>query len=204
MFCCIVTFKSSIMKNQNFLICLFIFIFSSTILAQKDTIWYDANWNKTSNKDQASYYRPSPVKKDNGYLLIDYYMSGAKQMEAFSQAHDEEIFDGQVTWYYENGNIMQTVNYKNNVLTGERKNYYESGPLKSQYSYNTDGKISGHWVSYYKNAKLKEEGAFKNGEQNGLWKEFHKNGKLKGEGNYNNGKKVGVWKMYYYDGIEEE
>jgi antitoxin component YwqK of YwqJK toxin-antitoxin module len=190
------------MKNYNFIIYFLIFIFSNSVFAQKDTIWYDANWGKTV-KAQASYFRPAPVKKDNGFLLVDYYLSGVKQMQAFSLKLDEELFDGEVVWYYENGKVMQTVNYKSNVLIGKRKNYHESGPLKSQYSY-TDGKIAGDWVSYFENSKLSESGKYENGERNRSWKEYYKNGKLKGEGNYANDKKVGVWKMYYYDGIEEE
>jgi len=169
----------------------------------KDTIWYDANWNK-STKNVASYYRPFPEKKDNGYWLIDYYLSGAKQMEAHSNAPDSEFFNGTVTWYYENGNVMQTVNYKDNVLYGERKNYHESGPLKSQYSYNKEGKIHGSWVSFHENSKPDENGQYDNDIKTGTWKEFHKNGKLKGEGKYKNDKKVGIWKMHYYNGIEEE
>jgi len=182
------------------------FAFSTLNLSaqsEKDTIWYDANWNK-SEKNIAAYFRPQPAKKDNGYWLVDYFLSGIKQMEAFSTTLDIETFDGTVTWYYENGNKMQTVNYKNNVLTGERKNYHEGGPLKSQYSYDKDGKIGGDWVSYFENAKMDESGIYKNGERNGLWKEYHKNGKLKGEGKYANDKKVGIWKMHYYDGTASD
>jgi len=190
------------MKNHTLFIYLIVFVFSTSVFAQKDTIWYDANWNKAT-KEQASYYRPQPVKKDNGYFLVDYFSSGVKQMEAFSHTLDEEKFEGEVIWYYENGAVMQTVNYKNNIPNGLRKNYHESGTLKSQYSY-IDDKIEGDWVSYHENAKLSESGKYKNDERIGLWKEYHNNGKLKGEGNYINGKKVGVWKMYYYDGIEDE
>jgi antitoxin component YwqK of YwqJK toxin-antitoxin module len=190
------------MKNHNFIIYLFIFIFSSSLFAQKDTIWYDANWSKTV-KTQASYYRPAPTKKDNGFLLVDHYLSGVKQMQAFSLTLDEEAFEGEVTWYYENEKIMQTVNYKNNVPNGLRKNYHESGSLKSEYSY-IDDKINGEWVAYHENAKLSESGNYKNDERTGAWKEYHKNGKVKGEGNYAKDKKIGIWKMYYYDGIEEE
>ena len=123
---------------KKFILILFLgcFTFSTSIaLAQseKDTLWFDSNWNPGA-KSQASYFRPNPVKKDNGFLWADYYLSGAKQMEAISLKVNEEISDGTVTWYFENGNVMQIVNYKNNVLSGERKNYHESGPLKSQYS----------------------------------------------------------------------
>ncbi len=171
--------------------------------AVQDTIWYDANWNPAEKKI-AAYYRPAPEKKGNGYWLIDYYLSGAKQMEALSNAPDAEFFDGTVTWYHENGNVMQTVNYKQNVLSGVRKNYHESGPLSSQYSYNNEGKIHGTWVSFFENSKPDQEGQYANGVRDGVWKEYHKNGKLKGEGKYKDDKKVGVWKMYFYDGIEED
>ncbi len=188
------------MKNLSKLSFLFIFIFSTTLFAQNDTIWYDANWN-IAEKNQASYFRPQPDKKNNGYWWVDYYLSGAKQMEALSLNKDQEQFEGQVTWYHENGNIMQIVNYKNNSLYGLRKNYHEIGPLKSQYTY-LDGKIEGEWVEYYENAKLSESGLYENGERKGPWKEYYRDGKLKGEGKYLNDKKVGVWQMYYYDGID--
>ena len=168
---------------------------TSTSMAQveKDTLWFDANWN-ASTKNQASYFRPQPTKKDKGYLWKDYYLSGAKQMEAVSLKENEEVFDGIATWYFENGNVMQTVNYQNNLKVGERKNYHESGSLKSQYSYINDN-IEGVWVGYHENAKLSESGTYKSGLRNGQWKEYHKNGKLKGEGSYSDGKKVGIWKM---------
>ncbi len=170
--------------------------------AEKDTLWFDANWN-SSTKNQASYFRPRPTKKDKGYFWKDYYLSGAKQMEAVSLKENEEVFDGTATWYFENGNVMQTVNYQNNLKVGERKNYHESGTLKSQYSYINDN-IEGVWVGYHQNAKLSESGTYKSGLRNGQWKEYHKNGKLKGEGSYSDGKKVGIWKMYYYDGKSED
>ena len=190
------------MKNVKSTIYLLVFIFSTTIIAQKDTIWYDANWNITI-KNQASYFRTPSIKKGNGYVIIDYFLSGAKQMEAFSLTNDEDHFDGIVTWYYENGKVMQTVNYKNGVLNGERKNYYINGILKDQFSYK-DAKITGKWVSYYENTKISETGSYENGDRNGFWKEYYKNGKLKGEGKYANDKKVGVWKMYYYNGAENQ
>ena len=192
------------MKKYILILFLSCFTFSTSITlaqAEKDTIWFDANWS-TSTKNQASYYRPKPIKKEKGFFWSDFYLSGAKQMEAISLKENEEVFEGTVTWYYENGHVMQTVNYKNNSLVGERKNYHESGPLKSQYSYE-NGNIEGPWVGYHENSKLSESGIFKSGTRNGEWKEYHKNGKLKGEGSYNDGKKVGVWEMYYYEGKSE-
>jgi len=193
------------MKRTLFILLIGCICFTTSVSSaqtEKDTLWFDANWN-TSTKSQASYFRPKPVKKKKGFLWADYYLSGIKQMEAISLKENEEVFDGTVTWYFENGNVMQTVNYKNNILSGERKNYHESGPLKSQYSYE-NGNIEGAWVRYHENAKLAEEGIYKSSTRNGAWKEYYKNGKLKGEGNYNDGKKTGIWQLYYYDGKSED
>ncbi|PID69484.1 MAG: hypothetical protein CR989_01485 [Flavobacteriales bacterium] len=189
------------MKDLFLLTIALFLLVPQAITAQKDTIWFDANWSK-ADKKQASYYRLNPDKKDNGFWITDYYMDGTKQMEAFSAAKDEEIFEGEVTWYHPNGKIMQTVNYKNNKPNGLRKNYYENGSLKSEYFYK-DGKIHGSYISYYENAQKNEEGGYENGERTGEWKEYYKNGKLKGEGKYKNGLKIGEWIMYYYDGIKK-
>jgi len=190
------------MKNLTTFFCLFIFIFSTTLFAQKDTLWYDANWSKTT-KSQASYFRPAPDKKDNGYWWVDYYIDGTKQMEALSLKEHEELFDGNVTWYYDNGKVMQTVNYKNNLPHGLRKNYHKSGTLKSEYSY-IENKISGDWITYHENAQLSESGKYVDGKRTGLWKEYYNNGKLKAEGEYTNDKKIGTWQLYYYDDTLQE
>tara|TARA_R110002073_G_scaffold279026_1_gene442791 strand:+ start:21642 stop:22226 length:585 start_codon:yes stop_codon:yes gene_type:complete len=192
---------------KNYLLTFFVgcLLFSTSNLlgqSEKDTIWYDANWNESA-KNIAAYFRPKPETKDKGYWWVDYYISGALQMEALSLDKNKEVFDGKVTWFYENGHIMQTVNYKNNVLEGARKDYFENGPLKSQYAY-INGKRAGDWVGFYENGKMHESGSYVDGERDGHWKEYHTNGKLKGEGKYSKGKKIGIWKMHYYDGIEEE
>ncbi|HHC79550.1 MAG TPA: toxin-antitoxin system YwqK family antitoxin [Flavobacteriia bacterium] len=189
------------MKNYIFSY-VFIFIFSITAMAQKDTIWYDANWNNTI-KDQASYYRTPIQKKGNGYLLTDYYISGNKQMVAFSLEPNEKHFHGNIIYYFENGNIWQEAEYKDGVLHGIRKRNYESGKVKNVRT-NVDGKIHGKWTEYYENGQIKEMGNYQEDEREGLWKEYYKSGKLKAQGNYKDGKKVGDWNFYYYDGTEEE
>lgn len=190
------------MKNLTTLFCLLTFLFSTFLFAQKDTLWYDSNWGETA-RAQASYYRPAPDKKDNGYWWKDYYIDGTKQMEALSLKENEEVLHGKVIWYHPNGKVMQTVHYKNNVPHGLRKNYYMSGPLKSEYSY-VNGKIDGAYVAYHENAQLSESGNYKIGERIGDWKEHYKSGKLKAEGKYANGKKSETWQVYYYDGTIED
>ncbi len=190
------------MKNLTTFFCLVAILISSTLFAQKDTIWYDANWGETE-RAHASYFRPAPEKKGNGFWWEDYYIDGTIQMEALSLKENEELLDGKVTWYYPDGKVMQTVHYKVNVPHGLRKNYFESGPLSSEYSY-IDGKIDGEYVAYHENAQKSEAGKYKAGNRIGDWKEFYKNGKLKAEGKYANGKKTGTWQIYYYNGVVED
>lgn len=179
-----------------------LFSFSIYSYTQNDTIWFDSNWKETSKKD-ASFYRPEVTKKGNGFWIIDYYISGSKQMEGLSLEEDSETFDGVVTWFYDNGNKHQLVNYRSGALNGKRLVYYESGKIKSD-SFYRNGKNEGKWKLLYENGNTKETGNYENGQKEGLWKTYYENGKLKEEGKYVFDRKVDVWKINYYDGTEKD
>ena len=178
------------------------YLSSLSLSAQKDTIWFDSNWKKTS-KNNASYYRCHCVEKANGYWLTDYYISGAVQMEGLSLEQNAEVFQGTVKWYFENGKVFQIVNYKNGILFGTRKAFFENGNLKSETTYK-NGKKDGVWKEYFEKGKLMESGTYEKGEKEGLWKIYYTNGKLKEEGEYVFDRKVDVWKTYYYDGTDQK
>lgn len=163
------------MKKQLTVLSLALFFISSLSFAQGDTIWFDANWKKTT-KDSARFYRKQPQPKKNGYWFQDYYISGKKQMEGLSLKKDTEFYDGPVFWYYENGNVFQKVNYIKGYINGERLIYFENGKLKAKLLYSR-------------------------GRKNGPTKEYYKDGRLKLHGNYRDNKKIGTWKRYYYDGV---
>ncbi|MDH3322077.1 MAG: toxin-antitoxin system YwqK family antitoxin [Flavobacteriaceae bacterium] len=189
------------MKKNIFLAISVLFFYTLSLCAQNDTIWYDANWQNTK-KENAQFYRAQVIKKDNGYWFVDSYISDAKQMEGLSLKKDEEVYQGVVKWYHENGNIFQVVNYDNGVLNGKRQVYYESGKLKSEGNYK-QGKREGAWKELHENGKTKETGTYENGQKEGVWKTYYPNGKLKEEGKYVFDKKVDVWKTNYYDGNVE-
>ncbi len=179
---------------------LFLFTFSS--YAQKDTIWFDNNWNETT-KSKASFYRCDCTKVDDGYLYVDYYLSGTKQMEGISLDKNKEVYEGEVKWYFENGTLFQTINYKKGVLEGKRQIFYEDGKLKGESNYK-NGKLSGNWKEYYENGKLKEIGPYKDDQRDGDWKCYYVDGRLKAEGKFIFDNRVGDWKNYYYDGVGED
>ena len=189
------------MKNFITYFIMLVFCGSTFVYGQNDTIWFNSNWQETTKKD-ASFFRPKVNKKNNGYWIVDYYLAGSKQMEGLSTKKNEEVFDGTVTWFYENGKQHQVVNYKQGTLEGNRKVFYETGELMTEAQY-IDGEMDGKWTEYFKNGKVKETGNYEKGQKEGLWKSFYENGKIKEEGKYIFGNKVDIWKTHYYDGLEK-
>ncbi|MCH2034866.1 MAG: hypothetical protein MK202_15265 [Tenacibaculum sp.] len=163
------------MKKVTQLLTLFLvgFVFLSSY-GQK-TVWFDKNWQETSEGNSV-YYRPQPKKVKSGYWIVDYYKNGQVQMEGFSTIKEpnKENFDGLVTYYHQNGKPFHKANYKNGKLDGVRKVFYESGELKEQGRYK-NGKRQGIWKTFYKNGKIKTKGKYKDNERVGIWKTFYKN-----------------------------
>ena len=191
------------MKQSLLSSCVFFLLFSFSVQGQEiATLWFDSNWHP-SEEEIAVYYRPVPVKKENGFLWVDYYISGVKQMEGVSKSVTEEIFDGEVVWYHENGITAQKVYFSNGELDGLRQIFHENGVLKNERMY-VSGSIESLWVEYYDNGQLFEKGNYKDNEREGDWKTYYKDGRLQSEGVYSKGKKVGTWESYFYTGIEEE
>ncbi len=105
----------------------------------------------------------------------------------------------------------------------ERKEYYDSGELKSITTYR-DSLRDGKYISYYENGTKKEEGRYKDDECDGLWKSWHENGQLRKIVDYKDGKMyaskswhengrmsetqefkkglfTGLWRSWYKNGI---
>ncbi len=177
------------------------FLISLHLNSQNDTIWFDSNWKET-NKKEASFFRPEIENKGDGFWIVDYYINGQKQMEGLSADPKKELYDGQVMWYFENGNTFQIVHYQGGILNGSRKVYYNSGTIESEAMYKA-GRLNGKWKAYYEGGNIKETGSYESGEKEGFWKTFYANGKIDEEGKYVFDKKVDVWKTHYYDGTEQ-
>ncbi|WP_397362738.1 hypothetical protein [Olleya sp. R77988] len=125
------------------IILLLLISFSFTSFAQQDTIWYNNSWRE-STKEQAEYYRIKTQKKDL-YHLKDYFLNGTLQMEAYSSSKDDDVFEGNATWYNEDGSIIRTSAYEKNRLNGDYISYLNNNKYKATY-YN-DRPINGKVVS---------------------------------------------------------
>jgi antitoxin component YwqK of YwqJK toxin-antitoxin module len=163
----------------------------STLCAQNDTIWFDQNWLITT-KDKADFFRPAPLQIDNGFLFQDFYSSGSLQMRGTSLSSEEEVYEGEIKWYFENGNVFQIVNYSKGVLHGERTVYFESGAVRNKRKYK-DGLLEGAWFSFFNNGQPEQSGYYSQDEKHGIWTYYDNEGIVLEKGEYENGFRSGSW-----------
>ena len=109
---------------------------------------FTRDWEETDDETKAYYYRVVTKKEDGLYDIQDiYYKTNTIQMKGTCISYiGEVVLDGMITWYYENGVISKTANYRKGKLIGELKEYYENGSIRSFEIY-TDDKhfICQHW-----------------------------------------------------------
>lgn len=125
----------------------------SFIYAQTDTIFFDMNWQPTEKK-QASFYRLPFVQKDEGFLLLDFFISGAKQFEGITITKDPLTYQGKAIWYYENGKFDQIGNFENGIRQGEFMSYDVQGNLIAKGIYKDGNPYDGsfatpEWNAYH-------------------------------------------------------
>tara|TARA_X000000368_G_scaffold417437_1_gene413825 strand:- start:131 stop:829 length:699 start_codon:yes stop_codon:yes gene_type:complete len=103
------------------------------------------------------------------------------------------------TYHEDSNQVYKVETYKNDILDGPFKSYYENGNLKEEKTYK-NGIIDGVSKLYLDNGQLFREKNYKNGIPDGNYKLYHLNGQLDEEGTYKNNKRVGTWKGYYDNG----
>ncbi len=149
--------KFRIIKNTFLILLLSI---ASNLMAQKDTLYFNAVWNKTT-KQNAEFYRPMPLKKvGDMYQIKDYYINGNLQMEGLITHPAKEIYHGKAIWYYKNGNKEQEFTYKNGERNGLSKTYFKDGSSKTKGTYKNDKAFDGTFESCCPYTYIDE---FKNG-----------------------------------------
>ncbi len=141
-------------------------IFGKTICtASVDTIWYDCDY-KVTIKEKAEIYKVRPYIIQNKYIHVYYYKSTNKShLISYSLDLDDSKLDGKRTYYFENGNVNYIVHYKNNL---------KEGPF----------------IEYYDDAKVYQQGEFKQDKKNGTFVLKKKDGSLLGKEYWCNGIKV--------------
>ena len=149
-------------------------LFSLTAICQKyETIYYDADWKVITDKSKAKFYRKTEDSKliKGHFTVKDFYIDNKIQMEAELSSLKPEINDGPTKYYYRNGNLNTSRNFK-------------------------QGKETGPYKEWYPNSKLKVEGKIENDDKVGTWKYYYSNGNLRTKGSYINNLKDGDWTIH--------
>lgn len=182
-----------------------LFCLGGSLYAQKDTLWFDAEW-KLTQQDAAVFVRVAEFKElhfKEFYPFTDFDSLGVKLKEGITLDKNTNAFEGEIV-YFENGDtVKERILYKNGAPYGAHKTYYPSGKIKSIKNY-VFGVLKGGYKSYYENGNLFEVGAYLDNKRNGTWKVYYTNRKLKEQGQYKNDVRVGVWKVFYYNGLPQE
>ena len=125
----------------------------------------------------------------------------------------EEIKDGFIKKYHDNGQLESETTYKNGKLDGPYKTYHENGQLREEGTYNNGTRI-GLYRIYYDNGQLLMELNYieykydigssppywRLGKQEGPSMFYYKNGQLKQKKTYKDGKEHGPSVQYYENG----
>ena len=81
----------------------------------------------------------------------------------YYDAYPETPFTGSSAWYYENGQLESSGNWKDGKVHGLEEAYYKNGQLRFEGNWK-DGKADGLHKSYYENGELEEIDNWKDGE----------------------------------------
>lgn len=109
----------------------------------QQVIYFNEDWEVTT-KDKMEYYRET-TKQGNLTLVKDFYKNGTPQMQGLASdtTPNAEVWDGQVTWYYPNGKVQTTSNYKKGTQVGVSKGFDDNGKLLEDLVYDKEGNYKG-------------------------------------------------------------
>ena len=120
-----------------------------------------------------------------------------KKLEQKGKYLAEEKFTGLWQWYYPNGQLLRSENFRKGLEDGLMEEYDENGVLITKGEY-FDGLKEGEW--FYELGDHKELGIYKNNERDGLWKFYYPTNKLNFEGKFVEGIADGKHLYYYENG----
>ncbi|HEU4573980.1 MAG TPA: hypothetical protein VFS36_03185 [Chitinophagaceae bacterium] len=168
-------------------------------------LYFDKDWLPTI-QSKASYYREittlplgnahttaslvfNPI---GNYQVTDFYISGKPQMKAACISLYPLVFDGEVSYYDQKGNILEVDTYNANKIRGI-KTYWDNGKVK--FKADADGKSGmmnetkfGSWSSYYPNGSKQGQANYVGGKLNGKANVWDEKGNKLADVNFNSGK----------------
>lgn len=132
--------------------------------------------------------------KKNGLWKV--YARGSNGKSIMSEVNfKDDAIEGEMKEFYPSGRQRCVSHFKNGVLEGSRMSYYENGIGKVE-EFFKNGKKSGKSFEYYANGTTKENAYYKDDIRDGISNTFYTNGRRQAMGRYVMGKKNGPWEYY--------
>jgi len=137
----------------------------------------------------------------------EYYNSGELH---FKMNYNRGKKDGLKKIYYKSGEIKETLKFVDDEQVSlevdifgeyegqeyEHKEYYDSGKLKIDGQYNSNGKHTGTWKKFYESGELEYLLDYVNGKRHGSKIQYFESGKIEHTGTFKDNKSEGIWKFY--------
>jgi antitoxin component YwqK of YwqJK toxin-antitoxin module len=148
-----------------------------------------------SYKTKFNYYDNGQMKGERHFkeLFTDiaWYCEDDPVLVKTAKMHpsNQDILHGKHIEWYENGQISEETNYKDNKEDGKMASWYKDGQKLAEGNYKND-ELNGKWISWYEDGQKSQEGKSINGKKEGKWTEWDENGKIIVQDNYKGGKLV--------------
>lgn len=189
---------------------------AGTVYSQKDTVFFDKDWNITRNRSEMQFYRLPAERIGNRWKITDMYRNGKPQMTGYfniddptkllnyasiTSQIDRKYQDGEFTYYYETGKVDGKGVYKDGKKVGVWKYYYDTtGKPVAVHTYKDDGNERSS-VFYYRSGHKKAEGKLVNDMRNGEWVFYYDSmDVVEQRCNYKDSLPHGPFKEYYKSG----
>ena len=130
--------------------------------------------------------------------IFEFFPDDTTRIRSTGTLKDGE-WNGQISEYFENGQLMEKGTLVDGVAQGPYASYHENGQLEEKTTFE-DGMKNGPFELYFENGQLSWKGTYKNGERDGPYEGYWDNGQLAARSSYKNGIEEGVYYFYHDNG----
>jgi antitoxin component YwqK of YwqJK toxin-antitoxin module len=164
-------------------------------------LYRDADFTDESSNNNDVEDTPSPIAQEEipEGTVIEYYENGQKESECTYQDGKE---DGLHKYWHENGQISAEENWKDGNLEGKVFTWYENGQKSAEENWKDDNK-NGKLTTWYENGQIESESYFKDHNEDGKWTNWFENGQIQSEGYSKDGQWDGKHTYWYENGQKE-
>ena len=135
--------------------------------------------------------------------LSEEYNKNGQLEESVTYKEGEEEEEVKYT-YHDNGQLKGKETYKDGKKDGPYERYYENGQLDYKTTYKGGLIEDGLFEGYYENGQLYVKITYKDGVRDGPYENYYENGQLSKKGTYKDGEFDGQWEYYDENGKLDE